>query len=54
MSRVVDPRTDLYSLGVTMYEMLTGTVPFQTTDPLELAHSHIARSPVPPRELASR
>ncbi|MDA8138979.1 MAG: AAA family ATPase, partial [Desulfobacteraceae bacterium] len=46
----VDYRTDLYSLGVTFYEMLTGTVPFQSKDPLEIIHAHIAKMPPPPRE----
>jgi predicted ATPase/signal transduction histidine kinase/tRNA A-37 threonylcarbamoyl transferase component Bud32 len=50
MNRAVDRRTDLYSLGVTMYEMLVGALPFTTTDAIELVHSHIARTPVPPRE----
>ncbi len=49
----VDYRTDLYSLGVTFYEMLTGVVPFTFTDPLDVIHSHIAKQPVPPCELAS-
>ncbi|MCP4135188.1 MAG: serine/threonine-protein kinase PknK, partial [bacterium] len=56
MNRAVDYRTDLYSLGITFYEMLTGTVPFKSkwsgssADPLEIIHQHIAKKPVPPEE----
>jgi PAS domain S-box-containing protein len=51
MNRLVDYRTDLYSLGITFYEMLTGQLPFQAKDPLEWVHCHIARMPRPPADL---
>ncbi|EGK85322.1 GAF domain-containing protein [Microcoleus vaginatus PCC 9802] len=52
MNRVVDYRTDFYSLGVTFYEILAGQLPFPTTDPMELVHCHIAKQPVPLAEIA--
>jgi predicted ATPase/GAF domain-containing protein/tRNA A-37 threonylcarbamoyl transferase component Bud32 len=52
MNRVVDLRADLYSLGVVLYEMLTGVVPFASESAAELVHSHIARRPIPPHERA--
>ena len=47
----VDPRSDLYSLGIVMYEMLTGTVPFTGDAPVEIAMKHLSAIPSPPSEL---
>jgi len=52
MNRSIDSRSDLYSLGVTFYEMLTGVLPFTASDPMEWVHCHIARQPVAPDQYA--
>ena len=50
MNRSIDARSDLYSLGVTFYEMLTGLLPFTASDPLAWVHCHLALRPLPPSE----
>lgn len=47
LNRTVDYRTDFYSLGITLYEMLVAKLPFEKKDPLELIYSHLAENPVP-------
>ena len=53
VNRILDYRTDLYSLGATFYELFSGRPPFTTQDPLELIHAHIASEPTPLTELDS-
>jgi FixJ family two-component response regulator len=50
MNRSIDSRSDLYSLGVTLYQMVTGSLPFTAMDPMEWVHCHIARLPEVPAQ----
>ncbi len=50
INRSIDHRTDLYSLGITFYEMLTGTLPFTSNDPLDILYCHIGREPMRPEQ----
>lgn len=51
VNRQVDYRSDFYAFGILFYEWLAGRTPFDSDDPLELIHSHIARQPLPPSKI---
>ena len=50
MNRSIDSRSDLYSLGVTLYQIFTGVLPFTALEPMEWVHCHVARQPASPSE----
>src|SRR5262249_39780434 len=50
MNRSIDSRSDLYALGVTFYQMLTGDLPFTAADTMEWVHCHLAKQPLAPAE----
>jgi PAS domain S-box-containing protein len=54
VNRIVDYRTDLYSMGATLYELFSGQAPFAASDPLELIHAHIASQPAPLTDVSQR
>jgi serine/threonine protein kinase len=47
----VVPQSDLYALGVILYQMFTGELPFDAEDPLDVALKHMSEEPIPPRDL---
>ncbi len=53
MNRSLDYRTDFYSLGVTLYEILTRQLPFEADDAIGLAHCHLAKHPLPPHTVCA-
>ncbi|MBE0585589.1 MAG: AAA family ATPase, partial [Desulfofustis sp.] len=50
INKQLDYRSDFYSLGVVLYELLTGSRPFTGTDLIQQVHSHLAKAPIPPQE----
>ncbi|BAY11268.1 trifunctional serine/threonine-protein kinase/ATP-binding protein/sensor histidine kinase [Calothrix sp. NIES-2098] len=53
MNRGIDYRSDFYSVGVTFYQLLTGKLPFQSNDAMELVYCHLAKQAIPVHEVNS-
>ena len=54
MNRLMDYRTDLYSCGAALYHLLTGQLPFQAEDAMEMLYCHLAKMPAPPSTIISQ
>ena len=51
LQTIIDQRTDIYSLGIILFRLMTGKVPFEGADPRHIIDGHVARQPMVPAEL---